>query len=567
LLGIVKPRSANPLHRSAVAPLVTGGPDLSYHGGPVMRAHRVHAVYWAPAGHAFPAGYTSAIDAYLARVAADSGRTTNVYATGVQYTDGSGRGAYSVSSSDSFSDSQPFPAGGCLDTATPICLTDAQLTEELSSFIAARGLPRGLGDLYFIFTPQGVGSCEDTSSTSCAYVDGGYCAYHSAFDSPEGVTLYANQPYADVTGCWSGERPGGGAADSTINIVSHEHNEAITDPLGDGWYVTAPGQPDDGMENGDKCAWSFGGALGGAFGAEFNQRIDGFPYWLQTEWSNKDHGCRQSDQAPRPAFAAGADGLAVGRPVRFDATASVDPDGTVTRYEWDFGDGARASGPSPSHTFATGGPHTVTLTVTDDSLNVAAIKHTVFLPSALSASIQGPASPVRRGAAVAFQAGGSAGSPLSYRWSFGDGTSAAGFAPRHAYAASGHYTVRLTVTDGTGGTASAERGITVLAPPRGAVSLSAHQGLGRLLSRGLAVVLRSDQPAQARVVVYVRGRRVGSVAEPARAAGSRRLFVRLTRRGADELRRLRRVDFVVHLKLVDALSQTAFLRRRASVQR
>ncbi|MFD1587469.1 PKD domain-containing protein [Halorientalis brevis] len=55
--------------------------------------------------------------------------------------------------------------------------------------------------------------------------------------------------------------------------------------------------------------------------------------------------------------------------IQFTASAS-DPDGSITNYEWNFGDGDTASGPSrtnPSHTYSSPGWYTVTLTVTDDA--------------------------------------------------------------------------------------------------------------------------------------------------------------------------------------------------------
>jgi alpha-tubulin suppressor-like RCC1 family protein len=52
----------------------------------------------------------------------------------------------------------------------------------------------------------------------------------------------------------------------------------------------------------------------------------------------------------------------------FDGSASTDPDGTITDYSWDFGDGsALGSGPTLTHQFAAVGSYTVTLTVTDDA--------------------------------------------------------------------------------------------------------------------------------------------------------------------------------------------------------
>ena len=50
--------------------------------------------------------------------------------------------------------------------------------------------------------------------------------------------------------------------------------------------------------------------------------------------------------------------------VQFDGSTSYDP-GPIVGYIWDFGDGATATGPSPSHTFTASGDHYVTLTVTD----------------------------------------------------------------------------------------------------------------------------------------------------------------------------------------------------------
>jgi 6-phosphogluconolactonase len=71
------------------------------------------------------------------------------------------------------------------------------------------------------------------------------------------------------------------------------------------------------------------------------------------------------DQGPVASFTAAA--APEGSASTFDASASADSDGTIATYRWDFHDGPPVTGgPTISHTFATAGPHTVDLTVSDD---------------------------------------------------------------------------------------------------------------------------------------------------------------------------------------------------------
>ena len=50
----------------------------------------------------------------------------------------------------------------------------------------------------------------------------------------------------------------------------------------------------------------------------------------------------------------------------FDASGSVDPDGTIESYDWDFGDGTSGTGAAVAHTYTSQGTKTVTLTITDN---------------------------------------------------------------------------------------------------------------------------------------------------------------------------------------------------------
>jgi len=68
---------------------------------------------------------------------------------------------------------------------------------------------------------------------------------------------------------------------------------------------------------------------------------------------------------PDPVLADGGDNRTVnkGQPVSFDGTNSA-PRVGMERYDWEFGDGATASGPAPEHTYTRTGTFTAKLTVT-----------------------------------------------------------------------------------------------------------------------------------------------------------------------------------------------------------
>ena len=156
--------------------------------------------------------------------------------------------------------------------------------------------------------------------------------------------------------------------------------------------------------------------------------------------------------------------------VTLNGSASSDPDGTVARYEWDFGDGATGNGPIVDHTFAVGGSYLVVLTVTDLDGFTARATDIVYVNPVYppEASFAESASLVSPGTNVTFDASGSSdvdGTIATYGWNFGDGRTDSGVATVHAYAVSGSYTVTLTVLDDDNLTNSTSRTIVVNAPP------------------------------------------------------------------------------------------------------
>ncbi len=83
--------------------------------------------------------------------------------------------------------------------------------------------------------------------------------------------------------------------DGMINIITHESEEAITDPDLNAWFDSS------GQEDADKCNFNFGAtstctatsicsAAGKAAGAKFNQTFGNNNYLMQQEWENAAGG-------------------------------------------------------------------------------------------------------------------------------------------------------------------------------------------------------------------------------------------------------------------------------------
>jgi len=89
---------------------------------------------------------------------------------------------------------------------------------------------------------------------------------------------------------------------------------------------------------------------------------------------------------PTAAFTATpAKGL-VSLAVAVDGGGSSDPDGTITGYRWNFGDGATATGVTAMHTYTKPGRFQIELTVTDSKGAVASARHAVISMSPVAAT-------------------------------------------------------------------------------------------------------------------------------------------------------------------------------------
>jgi parallel beta-helix repeat protein len=147
--------------------------------------------------------------------------------------------------------------------------------------------------------------------------------------------------------------------------------------------------------------------------------------------------------------------------VTFDAAASFDPDGgMLDAYTFDFGDGTIV-GPqaeaTASHTYATAGTYTASVTVTDDEGGTGSTSQVIIVNAPPNGTIDSPAGDmmVVAGDTVSFTGTGT--DPdndpsLTFLWDFGGGApnSTAEDPGAVMFSTPGTYTVTFTVTDSRG---------------------------------------------------------------------------------------------------------------------
>lgn len=408
---------------------------LAYHGGAVQHAENDYLFFWDPNSFAAAQpGYVAGMQTWLNDVAASDYTTGNSAAfvgnpisVTQQYYDLSGPGKtkrfvpYDVSNAGTITDTDPFPASGCTDGKLPRCLTQAQLIHELSTYITnpAHPYPTGVNTEYFILTPPGVGGCADSHNTDC-FVSS-YCAWHSVGGTAAHLIIYAFQPYLYNTGCDVNKHTGepniySSGIDSVVGTFSHELSETMTDPTLNGWYSNSFD------EIGDKCAYQYDVGqsyevfpdLPTTVGASpYNTVLGSDDYLLQTEYSNRQHGCAQWDTDVQPtATLNGPSTATAGLPATFSVSNFTGATGTSVAYvTWHFGDGLTAvsNGTTPiNHYFqvAGGGPYTVTAIVTDTRGNEvtetapSTVTVTAPSPSDIQTAVNAPITPTGAGAKI-----------------------------------------------------------------------------------------------------------------------------------------------------------------------
>lgn len=178
--------------------------------------------------------------------------------------------------------------------------------------------------------------------------------------------------------------------------------------------------------------------------------------------------------------------------VQLSSAGSNDPDGAITGYAWNFGNGSGSTSPNPSAIYNAPGVYTVLLTVTDNQGATAVRSQTVTVnPANVAPTPVIAATPLTGPAPLTVNVNGAGssdldGSIVTYAWNFGNGQTATGPLSQVTYTTSGSYTIRLTVTDNRG--TSRNTTVTVVAGvanvrPTAAISALPTSGPAPLLTQ------------------------------------------------------------------------------------
>jgi hypothetical protein len=169
---------------------------------------------------------------------------------------------------------------------------DRSLSGIVSRAMTA-GLPNDPNGVYVILTSSDVSETSGFCRTYCGFhthatINGSdikYAYIGNVDKCPNGCEIQATGPNSPA--------PGVGGIDGIANVLTHETEEAITDPDLNAWFDSS------GNEDADKCNFKFGPTQTAPNGAKFNQTFGGLNWMIQMEWENsRGGGCDQTLGGP-----------------------------------------------------------------------------------------------------------------------------------------------------------------------------------------------------------------------------------------------------------------------------
>jgi PKD repeat protein len=192
-----------------------------------------------------------------------------------------------------------------------------------------------------------------------------------------------------------------------------------------------------------------------------------------------------TDAPPIAQASVNNDSPLPGVAVIFAATGSYDLQGEIVSYHWEFGDGQTGTGETVQHSYGRGDYYVVTLTVTDESGQMAQTHLGMNVQPGQTSSDCGGGScsggtiqPLaiitskyfsctsngQVGDAITLDGSASrpaVGKMVSYHWDFGDESTGTGASVSHVYSEPWTYIIVLTVVDEGGGVGKATGSISI----------------------------------------------------------------------------------------------------------
>ena len=241
------------------------GNGINYHNGPVMLGVTNTYVIWYgnwPSTSTTPAILTD----LLGNVGGSPYFNINTTYYNASTTKVSNAVKYGGSTTDSYS----------LGSS----LSDAGVRTVVSNAIAAGRLPNDSNGVYFVLTSM------DVNETSGFLTQ--YCGWHSngAIAGSDIKYSFVGDPGRNMAACSAQSKSpnDNAAADAMASVILHELEETVSDPDLNAWYDSR------GMENADKCAWTFGSTYTLANGSLANMKLGTRDFLIQRNWLNASGG-------------------------------------------------------------------------------------------------------------------------------------------------------------------------------------------------------------------------------------------------------------------------------------
>ncbi len=236
----------------------TGSNGITYHGGPVMSA---------------------GVNAYYIWYGNWAGNTALSILPDLANSIGGSR-YYNINTTYGVPNAVRF-AGSALDSYSHgTTLSDSGVQAVVAGAISTGAVPKDINGVYFVLTSADV----NESSGFCTQ----YCGWHThgTIGGTDIKYAFIGNPDRCPSSCEAQTvGPNGNAgADGMASIISHELEEAASDPDLNAWYDQR------GQENADKCAWTFGTVYKAPNGAYANMQLGSRNFLIQRNWVNASGG-------------------------------------------------------------------------------------------------------------------------------------------------------------------------------------------------------------------------------------------------------------------------------------